>query len=195
MDENKFNTLAGVYGWFFTYQTRYYRKVLEKAKPLCDLSRYESVIDVGCGTGALCSVLHSQGLKVTGVDSAARMLAVAAKKLSSTGVQLVQADAHQILPFSDKSFDIAISSYTAHGMPKAERIKLYREMSRLARHRVILHDYNDKRAFIVDIAERLEGSDYYNFIHCAEEEMSTVFRDVVVQNMAPTAAWYICTPN
>ncbi|HHV08516.1 MAG TPA: class I SAM-dependent methyltransferase [Firmicutes bacterium] len=192
--DNLFNAIAPFYGLFFSFQVRYYQKILERVKPLYDLSRYKSIIDVGCGTGALCYVLHSQGIKVTGVDSAERMLVVAANKLAHTDVQLVQASAHLPTPFPDKSFDIAISSYTAHGMKETERIKMYREMSRLAKHKVIFHDYNDNRTLIIDIVERLEGGHYFNFIKNAKEEMSAIFKDVTVLNIGLSAAWYVCTP-
>jgi ubiquinone/menaquinone biosynthesis C-methylase UbiE len=190
-----FNAIAPFYGLFFGFQVRYYKTILERVKPLHDLSRYKSIIDVGCGTGALCYVLYSQGIKVTGVDSAERMLAVAAKKLAHTDVQLVHASAYEPTPFPDKSFDIAISSYTAHGMQETERRKLYREMNRLAKHQVIFHDYNDNRALTIDIAERLERSDYFNFVENAMHEMSAIFKDVAVLNVGFSAAWYICTPR
>lgn len=38
------------------------------------LANTESVLELGCGTGRLCAVLASMGLKVTGVDESADML-------------------------------------------------------------------------------------------------------------------------
>lgn len=189
-----FNTIAPFYGLFFRFQVNYYRRILERVKCDVDLTQYESVVDVGCGTGALCYVLQSRGLQVTGVDSAGKMLAIAAKKLARTDVALVQACATEPIPLPDKRFDVAISSYTVHGLKTAERKKMYREMSRLATHLVIFHDYNDQRGWITDLAERLEGGDYFNFIENAEKEMKEHFRAVRVLNVGSQAAWYVCTP-
>lgn len=192
--EKLFNTIAPVYSLFFGFQERNYRRILDQVNPLYDFSGYKSVIDVGCGTGALCSVLHSRGLRVTGVDHSEKMLAEAAKKLTHTDVQLVNAKAHQPMPFPDKSFDMAISAYTAHGMPGSERRKLYLEMDRLAKQKVIYHDFNNNRSLLIDLVERLEGSDYFDFICNARREMATIFKDVTVMDVGRSMAWYICTP-
>lgn len=191
---NLFNTIAPFYGLFYRFQVNYYRRILERVKVDIDLSEYESVVDVGCGTGALCTVLQSQGLQVTGVDRAEKMLAVAAKKLGRTDVAWVQACGTKPIPLPDKSFDVAISSYTIHGIPAIERKKMYREMSRLAKHQVIFHDYNGHRAWLTDFVERLEAGDYFNFIKNAEMEMRESFKEVKVLNVGLQAAWYICTP-
>lgn len=63
------------------------------------------------------------------------------------------------LPFRDKSFDPAISSYVAHGFMPVERHTLYSEMQRVARHTAALFDYGEQHSLITDIAEWLEGGD------------------------------------
>lgn len=190
-----FNTIASFYGLFFRFQVKYFRRILERVCGEVDLTQYRSIVDVGCGTGALCYVLQSYGLCVTGVDSANKMLAIAAKKLGHSDVNLIHACATKPIPFPDKSFDVAISSYTIHGIPAIERKKMYREMSRLARDLVIFHDYNDQRAWVTDLVECLEGGDYFNFIKNAETEMRASFKEVTVFNVGSQAAWYVCTPD
>ncbi len=76
-----FNKIAIVYGLFFNWQVRNYRNILNNIKGDFDFSIYQRVIDVGCGTGALCKVLQEYGLVVTGIDPAEAMLAVARKKV------------------------------------------------------------------------------------------------------------------
>ncbi|MGR6835931.1 class I SAM-dependent methyltransferase [Syntrophomonas erecta] len=49
-----------------------------------DFSTYQSIIDIGCGTGALCNVLKEYGLDVTGLDPAEAVLAIAQKKVGKT---------------------------------------------------------------------------------------------------------------
>lgn len=192
--ERLFNAIAPIYGLFFNHQVNYYQRVLARVKPLCDPSAYKSVIDIGCGTGALSYVLHSLGMEVTGIDSAEKMLAVAKRKLAQTDIQLARVDIHRPTPFPAKSFDVAISAYTAHGMEPGQRQKMYREMNRLARYRVIFHDYNKNRTLLTDIIEGLEGGDYFNFIAKAAEEMAAQFQRVTVVDVTGSAAWYVCSP-
>lgn len=192
--ERIFNTIAPFYELFFGFQVRYYQKVIKEVGPDYNLLQHRTILDVGCGTGALCYVLASHGMEVTGVDQAEKMLAIADKKLEGTGVKLVLADALKPLPFADKSFDVAISSYAVHGMEAGERGKMYKEMARLAKNRVIFHDYNQNRSIITDIAERLEGGTYFDFIKNPKEEMERHFKEVRVLTVGAKAAWYICTP-
>ena len=63
------------------------------------------VVDLGCGTGDLCSVLERSGLGAVGIDMAAGMLAKA-----HTSAPLVRADALR-LPVRDGSVDGAISGF------------------------------------------------------------------------------------
>lgn len=160
-----------------------------------DLSQFKTAIDIGCGTGALCSVLSAKGMTVTGIDLAGNMLEVARKKPENSQVRFIQANVLEGLPFEDKSFDIAISSHVAHGLKAGDRKRMYAEMSRVARELVIIHDYNDKRSLLTSVVEWLEGGDYFNFIQQAEWEMKTCFPDVRVINVGTRANWYICKPK
>ena len=189
-----FDVIAPYYGLFFNFQVKYYQKILNRVAQELDEVNYKNIIDVGCGTGALCYVLNRQGLSVTGVDAEPGMLKIAEKKLQNSPVCLVQADAFGKLPFNDKSFDVAISSYVIHGMPAARREIFYTEMNRIARYKVIFHDYNDKRSFLTSLVEWLEKGDYFNFIKQAKKEIADNFKDLRVVQVDKRAAWYICTP-
>ncbi|MGM0651889.1 MAG: class I SAM-dependent methyltransferase, partial [Bacillota bacterium] len=166
-----------------------------------DLTAFETVLDVGCGTGALCSVLNVMGLKVTGVDSAEKMLNIARNKPENKTIQFIKADASEGLPFDHKAFDISLASYVAHGLQPHERKQMYAEMSRVTSSKVIIYDYNEKRSLPITIAEWFEGGDYFRFIRNAKAEMENCeyelrqcFSDVEMINISPQAAWYICTP-
>ena len=176
--------------------------MVENAKDELGLPHATSVLDVGCGTGALCSVLHERGFAVTGVDPAKRMLAVASKKPQNAGVTFVLGDASRRLPFEDKAFDISIASYVAHGLHPKERKLLYAEMSRVTKQKVIIYDYNQNRAPLTSLVEWLERGDYFRFIKVAETEMKDCvsqmqecFSDVRVLQVDRRAAWYIATPK
>lgn len=191
----KFNLIAPIYGLFYGYQKKHFNAVLDEVQNELDLSIYKNVIDIGCGTGAFCSVLNKRGFVVTGVDHAQKMLNIAVKKLENKAIKFIRASALERLPFEDNSFDVSVASYVAHGLKAEERKIMYAEMSRVTKHLVIIHDYNQKRSVLTTIIEWLEGGDYFNFIKKAEGELKEHFHDVRVIDVDLQAAWYVCVPN
>ena len=197
-----FNLIAPVYGLFYNKQKNRYREVLARFLPDWQQQGFASILDVGCGTGALCSALHEAGLSVTGVDPAEKMLAVAKRQPENQNIRFLQANALSGLPFADKSFDVSIASYVAHGLQKHERAQLYAEMRRVTKGKVILYDYNQNRSAFTSFVEWLEHGDYFGFIQnpkgdiedCATD-LEKCFSEVTVVDVDKHAAWYICTPK
>jgi ubiquinone/menaquinone biosynthesis C-methylase UbiE len=197
-----FNSIARIYNLFYGYQRRSFETVIEQVKDDIDITIYDTVLDLGCGTGALSSVLSDKGLQVTGVDPAVKMLNEAKKNPMTKGVQFILGSVLDGLSFEDNSFDIAIASHVAHGMKADSRKKMYKEMSRVAREYVIIHDYNNKRTPITSFVEWLEGGDYFHFIEHAEpemrdcmKEMENCFSEVRVLSIGKNSNWYVCKPN
>lgn len=197
-----FNAIAPLYGLFYNRQKKRYREVIRNMATEFDLASFGSILDVGCGTGSLCSVLSESGLAVTGVDPAQKMLAIAKRQPENGSIRFLQASALEQLPFADRSFDLSIASYVAHGMQKSERIKLYSEMRRVTKSKVILYDYNQKRSLLTSLIEWLERGDYFQFIKNPKSEMENCvsemekcFSEVKVIEVGTRASWYICTPN
>lgn len=197
-----FNFIAPVYGLFYGKQKSRYREVLARFLPDWRQQGYASVLDIGCGTGALCSALNEAGLSVTGIDPAEKMLAVAKGQPENQAIRFLQANALEGLPFDDKSFDLSIASYVAHGLQKNERMQLYAEMSRVTRGRVIIYDYNQNRSPLTSFVEWLERGDYFRFIKNPKgdledcvSEMGKCFSEVRVLDVDKRAAWYVCTPK
>lgn len=186
-----FDIISPIYGLFFDYQFKYFEKIFKKTKNDIDFSNYKTVLDIGCGTGALCKKFYEEGLEVTGVDPSKGMINQGRKKLKNLPIKLIQINPGEKLPFEDKSFDIVITSYVAHGLKKDERIKLYKEMKRLAKKIIIVHDYNETRSTITNIVEWLERGDYFNFIKSPEQEMDNIFGNIKVKNDDTRASWYI----
>lgn len=202
--ERLFNLIAPVYGLFYNYQRNTFIQVLQRMKEVFDPGEFRTLLDIGSGTGALASVLSEQGLRVTALEPAQKMLHIALKKPQNNCVDFVQGDVLSGLPFKDKSFDVSIASYVAHGLHSSQRSILYSEMSRVTRSLVIIHDYNAKRGLLTDIAETLEQGDYFQFIQVALEEMESAtrttapsklcFSQVHVHDLGGRAAWYVCAP-
>lgn len=187
-----FDSIASAYGIFFGFQKRRYSSVIDRVSESVDISSCRNILDVGCGTGALCAALSSRGFDVTGIDLSSKMLAVAMKKQENKKINFLQASVLERLPFEDKAFDISIASFVAHGIKAEERKIMYSEMARVTKYLVMIYDYNGNRSIITDIAERLEGGDYFNFIKTAEAELKASFSDFKRLNTGKLSALYIC---
>ena len=190
-----FNFIAPIYGLFYNSQKKNYKGIIDNIRNEFDISKFDNIIDVGCGTGALCSVLIKEGLEVTGIEPASRMLKIGSRKTENKEVSFIGCKSCETLPFEDKSFDLSIASYVAHGLQKEERNQLFSEMNRLTKNYVIIHDYNANRAIPINIIEWLEGGDYFNFIKIVKTELSLHFKTVKVVDVKKQAAWYICEPK
>ncbi len=189
-----FNLIAPVYGFFYHSQKKNFHQIITKNKNNLDISSYRNIVDVGCGTGALCSALLNEDILVTGVEPALNMLNIGAKKTENKDVTFIQGSTEKGLIFEDKSFDLSITSYVAHGLYLEQRIKLYKEMSRITKHFVILHDYNQSRSVWTNIIEWAERGDYFNFIKNVDKELKENFKSVRVVSVGNKASWYICEP-
>lgn len=189
-----FDLIAPVYDLFYNYQKKNFNRMLVQLYEKENIGKLTKVVDLGCGTGALCSVLNQRGHEVTGVDASRKMLEKAVKKPENRNIRFFLANAHEPLPFEDNSFDLAVTSFVAHGLKPEDRMALYREMKRLARELVIIYDYNDRRSLLISIAEWAEHGDYFNFIKVAEREMKEVFSEVHILPASEGSSWYICKP-
>jgi len=102
-----------------------------------------SILDVGAGSGELLkSASEFMGDRI-GLLVGAELNADAARAIQGRaaefGVAGLQCDAMR-LPFGNSSFDVVISSLFLHHLPEDAGISLLREMSRVARRRIILID-------------------------------------------------------
>lgn len=185
-----FNFIAPVYGIFFPMQLKMYDFVPGLLHKL-NIRPPMSVLDVGCGTGALAKVLAKSHYRVTGIDPAKEMLKVALKKTRGENIRYVHMKKIGFLPFKDHDFDLVISSYVLHGMKKDQRTILYQEMKRVSRRKIIIHDYNGERALLTNIVEYMEKGDYFTFIKVAKKEMEEIFGKVRVIRTGKRACWYI----
>lgn len=195
-----FNIIAPVYGLFYRYQKTHYSHILDTVRKNFDVSSYETIVDVGCGTGALCGALLEEGLEVVGVDQAEKMLDIARRRTPEGS--FIRGSVLDGLPFEENSFDLSIASYVAHGLKEEERKKMYQEMNRITKDWVIIYDYNERTSPFTSFVERLEGGDYFQFIRYALQEMENClsemklcFSEVQVINVSIRGAWYICKPK
>jgi len=147
----------------------------------------DSFLDVGCGTGALLSVLEENGYRAEGLDAAPNMVQIA----QEAGVKCQLGDIAAGLPYSDGSFDFVIATFVAHGLPPSLRSRLYEEAGRVARKAVIVHDYYGRQSFLTEMIERLEGGDFFRFVDTGQGQMREIFDELDVIDVGGGKAWYV----
>lgn len=91
----------------------------------------ERVVDVGCGTGNAALLAAARGARVTGVDPAARLLAVARQRAAAQGldVRFAAGDAAAI-PIGDGDADLVLSVFGVIFAPDA--IQAAAELARVS---------------------------------------------------------------
>jgi SAM-dependent methyltransferase len=127
-----------------------------------------SLIDVGCGTGALLFSLADWCSDLVGVELSNRMWSHGrrrAETLGLTRVRLIRGDATELAALRDGSFDYASATMVLHEMAEERRLPLLREMKRLARTLIIV-DYRvpfpaGLPGAAVRLIERLGGAEHY----------------------------------
>lgn len=187
-----FDRIAKVYSWFFNRQQKGYEFALKKLSKAEDLSSVTRVLDIGCGTGALCSVFAKSGYQTYGVDSSLKMLEQAKSKTKGLNIDFQWASIVNDLPFENDSMDLVSASFVAHGLPKELRMKMLNDMNRISNHFVILIEFNQNRRWYIDLVEWAEQGDYFNFIKTIDRELSTIFSSVKKVQLNDTSSIYIC---
>jgi SAM-dependent methyltransferase len=134
------------------------RLMLEALQPM----RGESVIDIGCGTGAGLSIFLDRGLRVTGVDASPYMIDIASKKFGHRA-DIRRAFAED-LPFEDNSFNYACLITTLEFVEDPK--KAIEEACRVTKDKIYLGVLN--RYAIKGVQRRIKGvftRSIYNHAH------------------------------
>jgi demethylmenaquinone methyltransferase/2-methoxy-6-polyprenyl-1,4-benzoquinol methylase len=98
------------------------KKLTEAGLRLLDPGPGQRVLEIGCGTGHALTWLAKSGVKVTGLDLSAGMLARTRRAVSGSEeqrVDLCQGDALR-LPFKSNSFNAVFLSFTLELFPDTE---------------------------------------------------------------------------
>jgi len=99
---------------------------------------FQTLLDVGAGTGRGVRFLHERGKLVRGIEPVAAMIAEAEANGIPRGL-IIQGDGYQ-LPFENAEFDVAFECGVLHHVAKPHRI--VEEMIRVTRRAIFLSDSN-----------------------------------------------------
>ncbi len=177
-DEDKraqfiFNLIAPVYGLIDKGTVTDFRRMaalLNSRYPL----KGKSVLDVGCGTGSWIASLNQWGLsQAVGADFSTKMVRQAKKKHPE--IEFIQQEGENLSAFADNSFEMVTATFVLHGMKHHKRAKVLQEMKRVARERVVVHDFYENRQWVVRLLEYLERSDYAYFQKHFRDEIKMFF--------------------
>jgi len=86
-----------------------------------------SVLEIGCGTGALTRLLVQRGAQVTALDQNPEMLEQARARLAAAPVRWIERTAAEIDTLPDAHFDAVVASLCLSEMSSAERHFVLRE--------------------------------------------------------------------
>lgn len=120
----------------------------------------EQVLDIGCGTGtlAIAAARAAPGVRVTGLDADASILARARRKAAGAGLEIgFDQGSSTGLPYADASFDLVLSTLFFHHLPDDAKRQSATELVRVLRPggRVVVGDLGHPQDPLMQIAVRV----------------------------------------
>lgn len=136
MELNKFHYYDGLYyEHFIEPRFREIREIVAVEVP-----SGSTVLDIGCGTGALAFDLSQKDIQTTGIDLSQRMIKHALQRQAKIGdknVRFLHGDAAQL---GEGTYNYAVISMALHEMSPEQRLAVVGRAKELG-DRVILADY------------------------------------------------------
>lgn len=90
-----------------------------------------AVLDIGCGSGYIASILEKKGFRVTGIDVSTRMLRLA--KANAPSSTFSQMDMKRV-EFPKESFDGIICFYSIFHVPRRYHLSILKKFHRILGH-------------------------------------------------------------
>lgn len=113
-------------------EERFKRDLLQRAA----LQPGQRVLDLGCGTGTLTTMLKQTQPKVVvvGLDGDSQVLAIATAKSKRAGVAVLLTQGMAFdLPYPDNAFDLVVTSLVIHHLARPNKQRAFAELFRVLR--------------------------------------------------------------
>ena len=156
-----------------------YDSILDKVYELAANSNINKpcILEIGVGTGNLAGLFLNEGYNIIAIDQSRAMLNVAKEKYPKLKVRL--GDFLKI-PYSDKSFDVIVSTYAFHHLNNNEKIIAIKEMVRVIKDngKIVIGDLMfesniDKENLFKKLTDKqIEeiNDEYYSYIDILKRE-------------------------
>ncbi len=145
----------------------------QRTVDLANLTRGETVLEVGCGTGAVARQARASvgaGGRVIGIDPSAKMIAAARRKAARAHLDIdFRVAGIEALPFPDASVDVVLSSLMMHHLPgDLKRVGLG-EVRRVLKPggRLVIVDFGKRRGLLSHLT--LSAFVHHSGEHAVEE--------------------------
>ena len=121
--------------WLLTHGRE--RELRERILRLAAPGTGDAILDIGCGTGtlAIAAAPHvGESGEVIGIDASPEMIARADRKAAKAGSSArFQVALAEDLPFTDRRFDVVLSTLMLHHLPRPTRQRCAKEIKRVLR--------------------------------------------------------------
>jgi ubiquinone/menaquinone biosynthesis C-methylase UbiE len=134
------------------------RVMRQRTVDLADLRPGESVLEIGCGTGAVARAARARvgpDGQVFGIDPSGEMIAVARRKAARQHLQIdFRVAGIEGLPLPDASVDAALSSLMMHHLPADLKRTGLAEVRRVLKPggRLVIVDFGKRRGLLSHLA-------------------------------------------
>jgi ubiquinone/menaquinone biosynthesis C-methylase UbiE len=157
------------------------RQFRERTVDLAAITRDNTVLDVGCGTGNLtmaAKVRAGTDGEVYGIDAAPEMIQKAKRKAAENQLDIhYQVGLIEDIPFPDNKFDVVVSSLMLHHLPKDLKRQGIAEISRVLKHggRFMAVDLDPPLVGNLRIVEEAMRTNDFTQIRRGRTEFRTMF--------------------
>ena len=107
-------TFDGVAGAYEAVRPAYPPRLVDRAIERAALGPASQVLEVGCGTGKLTEMLLDRGLRVEALDPGANLLAIAERRLGSTGAVTFRRGRFEDVDLPSDAYDAVFSATAFH---------------------------------------------------------------------------------